>query len=104
MGKPFNFRKNAGGGDEENFRAQSNVESAFAAIGSPLISNGIYIENVAVTTSAISLAHKLGRAYRGYIVCKSSTASKVFNAPDTDATKFINLQSDIATTVSIWVF
>jgi hypothetical protein len=104
MGKPFNYRKNAAGGTEENFRAQSNIESAFTALGSSIITNGSYLENITLGTTATSLAHKLGRPYRGYIVCKSSAAAKVYNAPDTDTGKFINLLSDVATTVSIWVF
>lgn len=103
MSKPQAFRKQ-GGGTEDSFRAQSNVETAFGNLSKSIILDGALLENVAVGTAATNVDHKLGRKYRGYFICKNSALATVKDAASVDDSKFITLQASVATTVSIWVF
>jgi hypothetical protein len=103
MSIPRPFRKQ-GGGSEEGFRQQSNVETAFGNLSKSVILDGTLLENVPVGTAATNIDHKLGRTYRGYIICKNSTQCIINNTNSVDDSKFITLQASVATTVSIWVF
>ena len=100
------FRKQAGG-SEETFRAQSNVESAIGSLSRSVLMNGNLIENVQLSTTPALVEHKLGRASRGYIVCKSNSAATVYSAASVatvDSSLFENLVASAATTVNIWFF
>jgi hypothetical protein len=98
------FRKQAGG-SEETFRAQSNVENAVGALTRSILMNGNLIEDVQLSTTPVLVEHKLGRASRGYIVCKSNAAASVYTAPTTEsASLFENLAASTTVVVSIWFF
>lgn len=98
------FRKQAGG-SEETFRAQSNVENAVGALTRSVINDGVLVENIMLNTTAKLVEHKLGRASRGYIICKSNAAASIYTAPTTEsASLFENLAASAPVTVSIWFF
>jgi len=97
------FRKQ-GGGTEEVFRAQSNSENAFGMLGRALIVDGTLLEGITIGTSSTSIEHKLGRDYRGYIICKNDTFCYVKANTDTNKKLFINLQASAQCVVSLWVF
>lgn len=103
MSRPKPFRKQ-GGGSEESFRQQSNVETAFGNLSKSILLDGTLLENVSIGTVATNVDHKLGRTYRGYIICKNSTLCTIKDASSVDDSKFLTLQASVATTVSIWVF
>jgi hypothetical protein len=93
-----------GGGTEETFRAQSNADSAFGDIGRSLILDGVLLENIAIGTANTQVEHKLGRAYRGYIICKNGTFCDIRSNSDANNKLFLNLQATVSCTVSLWVF
>lgn len=101
--RPPAFRKQ-GGGTEAEFRAQSNIESSIASVGNSIILDGTLLENVSLSTAGTSVDHKLGRAYRGYIVCKNDTFCDIKITSNNDSKLFIQLQSSANCTVSLWVF
>lgn len=98
------FRKQ-GGGTEDAFRAQSNVESAFSGLKNVAILDGTLVENVSVGTAATLVAHKLNRQIRGYFICSNNTLCTVANVAGTfDKTLFINLIASAPCTISLWIF
>jgi len=68
----------------------------------PILS-GVLVEEIAVTTTAKKVPHKLGRRARGWIVVRNNANSVVYDnsAPDGE---FLDLVASAAATISIWVF
>jgi len=94
-----------GGGTDENFRAQSNLESFVAPISKSIILNGVLVEDVILTTSSTAIEHKLGRKPRGYIICKNNATTSVYTpVASTSPELFENLAASASCTVSIWFF
>lgn len=103
MARPQPFRKQAGG-TQESFTSQSNVEAAFGGLAKSIILDGVYIENIPISTTETIVEHKLGRVYRGYIICKNNTFCEIKQLDKNDVSKFITLQATANTTVSLWIF
>jgi hypothetical protein len=70
------------------------------------ILDGRQIDDVALTTTAVAVPHKLGRKARGYVVVGSTVATPVAdeNAGKTDLDKYVWLKAGASTTCSIWVY
>lgn len=100
----INTLRKQGGGTEETFRAQSNVDNALKGILGSEISNGVLLENISITTAGVSIEHKLNREYRGYLICKNDTFNSIKATTDSNKKLFINLQATVDCTVSLWVF
>lgn len=98
--KPFRKR---GGGTEESFQVQSAVETALTPLSSSII-NGTLLENLSVDTTATNIAHKLGRSYRGYLVCRCSALVTVSDQVSEDNSLFIKITSSAPAIISLWVF
>jgi hypothetical protein len=99
------FRKVLGG-DVASTRMQSNVGQAVdTMLKSPLV-EGRLIENVALTTAAINVEHKLGRKLQGYMVVQQNAGFIVFDAivATTDTALYLPLKATGVCTVSLWVF
>lgn len=89
--------------DRELEQVQQNVLSAFGPLTKIAILQGRQIDAVALTTTAVNVAHGLGRQPLGYIVTDLNKNATVFRT-DWDA-NFISLQSSATdTVVSIWVY
>ena len=101
--RPTGLRKQFGGTTEE-VRAQSNLEAVLGNVTKSIIMDGVLLTDIAIGTTPTLVSHKLSRPYRGYFICKNSTQCTFSDSPSTDDSKFIQLQSSVATTVSIWVF
>lgn len=97
------FRKQ-GGGSEESFTSQSNVEAAFGSLSRSIILDGVLLENIVITPAGVNVEHKLGRNYRGYIICKNNTYFNVQVYSEQNKNIFINLQAQSNCTLSLWVF
>lgn len=85
-------------------RVQDNIKLFSDQLVDIPILNGQLIENVALTTSAVLVNHKLGRAYRGWIVVDQSANASVYSTTTTLPTRFISLVASNTVTVSLWVF
>ncbi len=103
MAKPGSLRKQ-GGGTDESFRLQSNVESAYGNLSKSIILDGVFLEGVSVTTGESLVEHKLDRPFRGYIICKNDTFSSIKSTDAKDTSKFITLTATANCTISLWVF
>lgn len=98
------FRKQ-GGGDEDSFRQQSNVENSFNGLRNSLILDGILIEDVFIGTTETLVSHKLSRPIRGYLICKNNVLTQIADTVGTyDKTLFIGLKAGTACTISLWIF
>ena len=77
-------------------------------LGSKEIIDGVLIADQALVTGANgnSITHKLGRAYKVYIVVKSSNYLLTHGDQPTlaDTSLFINIRASVACTVTLWVF
>ena len=98
------FRKQAGGNEDE-FRKQTNTEAALNGLRNSLILNGTLIENVAIGTTETLVAHKLNRPVLGYIVCANDTLTQIANTNGTfNKNLFLGLKAGAPCTISLWVF
>ncbi len=69
------------------------------------IFNGAMLQDQVGTTSGTDVAHKLGRAWRGFLVINKTGAAIIYSQPSVDEEKFIKLHSSSGTqTISLWVF
>ena len=103
MARPQALRKQ-GGGSDEVFRAQSNVEAAYGGLAKTVLLDGVFLENITVNTTETLVEHKLNRPFRGYIICKNNTFCDLKSTDTQDVTKFITLQASATCVVSLWVF
>lgn len=104
-GRNKSFRKVVGQNRELN-QVQSNVEQAVAeVIKNPLL-NGRLIEDVALTTTASKIEHKLGRTPRGYLIVKRSANAQVYDSLASEGSPdlFLPLTASANVTVSLWIF
>jgi len=89
--------------DRELDQVQQNVLAAFGPLTKIEILQGRQINAVDLTTTAVNVAHGLGRQPLGYIVTDLNKNAVVFRT-DWDA-NFISLQSSATgTIVSLWVY
>jgi len=85
-------------------RVQSNISTAFNPLTDIPLLNGRLIEDVALTTSETKVEHKLGRAYRGWIIVDKNAAQDVYVSSETLTQRFLSLTAAGTVTVSLWVF
>lgn len=98
------FRKQ-GGGDEDSFRQQTNVDTSLNGFKNSIILDGVLVESVVVGTSETLVSHKLSRPIRGYIVCKNNVLTQISDTVGTyDKTLFIGLKAGATCTISLWIF
>lgn len=94
--------------DDDTLNAvQNNVEQTFRALLLSEIVDGNLIEDVFLPASTETLVeHKLGRELRGYIVVKRNAGSNIFDKQDVNiaSDRFLILDTNVAVTVSLWVF
>jgi type IV secretory pathway ATPase VirB11/archaellum biosynthesis ATPase len=68
------------------------------------IMNGRLVEDVSLSTTATQVSHKLGRAYRGWIITNIDTAATLHVSSETSSDKFITLIASAPCIASLWVF
>lgn len=69
----------------------------------PLL-QGRLIEDVTLSTSPVLVAHKLGRAYRGWFLVDNNANTTVYNSVTDLEESFLELVASGSCTVSLWVF
>lgn len=83
-------------------RIQSAISDAVNPITRKLLVDGIYLEDLALSSGANTVDHKLGRELRGWIVCRRSNAETIYDTASDRTT--LSLTASGAVTVSLWVF
>ena len=85
-------------------RMQNNIAQVFDALGRLEILNGRLIENIDLTSAETPVEHRLGRAYRGWIVVNKNAAQDVYVSSTALNELFINLTAGGDGTISLWGF
>jgi hypothetical protein len=94
-----------GGGTDESFRAQSNVESYLNPLGRAEILNGVLVEDVVLGATPVAINHRLGRKFRGFILVKSNANVSIYQPSESPFPELTaNLAASSTCTVSIWFF
>jgi len=92
--------------DETVSKFQENVSSVFEEIGNKAILNGNLLKNIALTTGANEVSHKLGRDLQGYIIVRKRANSIIWDSQDSNKLKnltlILNCSADVV--VDIWCF
>ena len=86
---------------------QDNIDQTLKPLINSEIGDGQLIENIFLPASTETLVeHKLGRELRGYIVVKRNAGSNIFDKQDVNiaSDRFLILDTNVAVTVSLWVF
>lgn len=93
--------------DADLMRVQQNyIESLNDLFTSVTILDGIILKDIVlVSASTNKVAHKLGRAVRGFLVVKKSGVADIYNSTvQSLSDSFLSLETSVNVTVSLWVF
>ena len=96
-------------GDDAIESVQNSLENSFRSIEACPILDGHLLERIDLTNGDNSIAHKLGRELKGWIITRHrETASNIIDRQktntSTDRTLLLNSSLDGTVTVDIWVF
>lgn len=87
-----------------------DADNKWASLLNPLLAspivNGQLLTGIALINGTTIVNHKLGRKIQGYIVVGSSAAATIHDSQATNQMPQLTLQliSNAATTVALWVF
>lgn len=85
-------------------RIQGQVGKTFDKITACPLLDGILIEDVALTTSATNVNHKLNRVPIGWIVVNNNANAVVYSSAASLPKQYLTLTASASCTVSLWVF
>lgn len=83
-------------------RMQSFIKSYLQQFDDLSFLNGVFVNNVTVTTSSTSIDHKLGRQPIGWIITDKNALADVYRVSWND--RVIILDSSATVTLNMWVF
>lgn len=89
--------------DQELNRFQDLVVPEVNKLLDTAIVKGKLVEGLAITTSAQTFEHSLGRTPKGYLIVSRSANAVVYN-PAAATDRYLTLQGSAAVTITIWVF
>ena len=90
--------------DYESSALQQNLLEFSRQLTRVPLLGGNLIKDVSVSTTAIELAHGLGREPVGYIVIKSSAGVTLFDSTSLTPKVTIKLTASASATCNIWIF
>ena len=89
-------------------QTQDNTENILKEVADSPLLNGRLIKDIELTGgTAKKVAHKLGRAYEGWILTRLTAVAQDHpkdNRTNTDNNKFIELTSTSNAVIDIWIF
>lgn len=88
--------------DRETSQVQDQIADTLIPISKVTLLNGIQIDNIQVTSSAIVFNHQLNRQPLGWFIVDQQGAGSVHRVDWN--TKNIELASSADVTISIWVY
>lgn len=91
---------------EDTAKLQERLQEFFSAIQNCDLIDGLLLTEVDLSTGANSIAHKLGRELRGWIVVRNRADSRLWDTQDNNTfkSKTLALNASADTTVDLWVF
>lgn len=81
---------------------QGSTQEALRSMGAGTVSNGVQVSSIELSATPVTVAHRLGRQPRGFLVVDRNGAEVVFRTA-WDA-RTITLAAGAAVTVSLWVY
>jgi len=90
--------------DQNLLKFQRNVKETFDVLSTIPIVDGILHKDISITTTGISLSHKLDRDFIGYIVTKQDTLGNFATVDENDKGLFLNIKSSANLIADVWVF
>jgi hypothetical protein len=85
-------------------RIQYNIAKAYDTLGEVPLNAGRLIENVALSSTAVSIEHKLGREFRGWIIVRTNANQTVWESTQLAPKTLLKLVASGSVTVSLFVF
>jgi hypothetical protein len=85
-------------------QAQDAEDLIFKYLASKPIIDGNFIPNVLVTTSGVSVDHRLSRPIKGWIIAGKDAGEDVWSNPTSTPSSTLNLESSGDVTINLWVF
>lgn len=98
----FRAFKKLGQKDFATSKMQDNSEQFNNQFFKNPLLDGRLIKDVEVTTSTVSIEHKLGRVPIGYLITKQNADARVWYTSITEL--FLVLDSSATVTIDLWVF
>lgn len=91
--------------DDDTVRQlQDASDIIFKALASKPLIDGNFLQDIAVTALGISVDHRLGRPYRGWIVAGQDADENIWSEPTNTPSSTLNLLSSGDVTINLWVF
>lgn len=92
-------------GSPDSQRLSDDTRTLARRVDDNPIFNGNLLKDEIVLAAGTEVAHKLGRAWQGFLVVKKTGAAIIYNEPSSDESLFIGLRSSSGTqTITLWVF
>ncbi len=85
-------------------KVQTNIALFSESLVNIPFLDGVLLEDLVLTTAEQKISHKLGRAYRGWILVRKNAAQDLYESSVTFPNQFISLTATGTVTVSLWVF
>jgi hypothetical protein len=91
--------------ERELSKFQDNV-TEFSKQFNKILLDGVFLNDVVLSTTTNQIAHGLGRKYQGFIITNLNAGVMIWRdaTVDTNQEKFLPLKASAAVTVSLWVF
>lgn len=90
--------------DFDTRKLQENTAEYIAQLTSNPLLSGRIIEGIDVSTTAVDIAHGLGREPLGYFIVKASAQVTVFDSTSTTPKVTLKLTGSATATINIYVF
>lgn len=90
--------------DQATQQLQNSVAEYVSQITDVPLLDGRLIEGVAVSTTATTVNHGLGREARGYFIVKADVNVTIYGTPSTTPKTTLKITASASATVNIWVF
>ena len=90
--------------DPELDRVQTNIGELSTQLEMVPLLDGHILKDIALSTSATMVEHKLGRKPLGWIIVRKNAAQDIYESGSSLDTKYLTLTAAGTVTASIWVF
>ena len=93
-------------GDRKLDKVQKNVEQALTPLLQSLVLDGVFLQNVQLSSGVNNVAHQLGRRLNGWIIVRKRANAQIWDEQDSNATptRTLRLQASADAIVDLWVF
>ena len=91
-------------GDFKLEQMQKNLVTAVNSLVDTPFLNGILIQNIDLSTTTVSIPHRLKRKYVGYFITKLDANAVVYLGSTTEPETYLKLRASANCTVDVWLW